>query len=261
MAKGPSGEDAAMQDRWPERLWLVRHGESAGNVARNRAEREGHVHIEIDAERELDVPLSPLGEEQARALTAWFAGRPQGERPDSAITSPFLRARRTAELALAGSGLLLSVDERLRDRDLGVINRLTWKGVDERYPELSALRRSLGRMYFRPPGGESWCDILLRLRSFLDRVAREHPGARLAVFTHQVLILLFRSLLEGFGEEELLRIHAGPDIANCSITEYRFDNTFGKDGGMRLVRFNHLAPLLEAGAPVTQETDVEVAPR
>ena len=246
---------------WPERVWLIRHGESAGNVARLRAEREGRLTIDIDAEREVDVPLSPLGEEQARALARWLAEGPAGERPTAAVASPFQRARRTGELALEGAGLHLGIDERLRDRDLGVVNRLTWKGVDERHPELAAQRRTLGRMYFRPPGGESWCDVLLRLRSFLDSTAREHPGARLVVFTHQVIILLFRSLFEGLTEDQLYEIHAGPDIANCSITEYRFDKRLPEAFSMLLVRFNHLAHLGNAGAPVTEESDAEAQPR
>jgi broad specificity phosphatase PhoE len=222
-----------MDDHWPQRLWVVRHGESTGNVARNLAEREGRAAIEIDSER--DVPLSRLGEDQSRAVARWFAALPAGERPDAAVTSPLRRARQTCELALAGAGVPISVDERLRDRDLGAANRLTWPGFDERYPELALQRRTLGRMYFRPPGGESWCDVLLRLRSFLETMAREHRRARLALFTHQVGVLLFRAALEGLFDDQIEAIASGPEIANCSITEYRFDNR------PRLVRFNHLA--------------------
>ena len=61
-----------MQKRWPERLWIVRHGESAGNVARNVAHAAGLPEIDI-AGRDADVPLSPLGERQSRALGRWFA--------------------------------------------------------------------------------------------------------------------------------------------------------------------------------------------
>ena len=53
-----------MQKRWPERLWIVRHGESAGNVARDAADAAGLPRIDI-ADRDVDVPLSRLGEEQS----------------------------------------------------------------------------------------------------------------------------------------------------------------------------------------------------
>ena len=81
-----------MNQRWPDRLWIVRHGESAGNVARDAADAAGLPRIDI-AERDVDVPLSPLGERQSRALGRWFADMPPGERPEVVLTSPYLRAR------------------------------------------------------------------------------------------------------------------------------------------------------------------------
>ena len=45
---------------WPERLYIVRHGESAGNVAREAANVAGQRIIDIDI-RDVDVPLSELG--------------------------------------------------------------------------------------------------------------------------------------------------------------------------------------------------------
>lgn len=52
-----------MEQRWPDTLWVVRHGESAGNVARDAAYAAGLAVIDI-AEREVDVPLSAAGEAQ-----------------------------------------------------------------------------------------------------------------------------------------------------------------------------------------------------
>ena len=86
-----------MQQRWPSRIWIVRHGESAGNVARNVAHGAGLSRIDI-AERDVDVPLSPRGEEQAVALGRWFAAMPSGERPEVVLTSPYRRAQSTAAL-------------------------------------------------------------------------------------------------------------------------------------------------------------------
>src|SRR5688572_31393696 len=37
-------------------------------------------------------------------------------------------------------------------------------------------RRLLGKFYHRPPGGESWCDVILRLRSALDTRSEEHTS-------------------------------------------------------------------------------------
>jgi broad specificity phosphatase PhoE len=72
-----------MQQRWPARLWVVRHGESAGNVARDAAQAAGHARIDI-ADRDVDVPLSALGAEQSEALGRWFAAMNLAERPEPA---------------------------------------------------------------------------------------------------------------------------------------------------------------------------------
>ena len=93
-----------MKSRWPSRLWIVRHGESAGNVARDLAHASGLGRIDI-AERDVDVPLSELGKVQARALGHWFAGRPATERPEVVLTSPYLRAVQTASLVRDAHGL------------------------------------------------------------------------------------------------------------------------------------------------------------
>ena len=69
-----------MSRGWPERLWIVRHGQSAGNVARDAADRAGLPVIDI-AERDMDVPLSALGKQQSAALAEWYAAMPPEFRP------------------------------------------------------------------------------------------------------------------------------------------------------------------------------------
>ncbi len=254
-----------MQQRWPERLWIVRHGESAGNVARDAANAAGLALIDI-ADRDVDVPLSALGEEQSRALGRWFAGLPAGERPNVVLTSPYLRARRTAELVEEAGGLCAEqssfvVDERLREKEFGVLDRLTRTGIERHHPDQAALRLRLGKFYHRPPGGESWCDVILRLRSALDTISLHHSGCRVLIVGHQVVVLCLRYLLEAMTEDEILAVDATGEVANCSITEYGFDPGKGTGGELALRRYNFVAPLKDAGAPVTSEPDAMVATR
>src|SRR6059058_5170741 len=75
-------------------LWLVRHGESTGNVAASVAAAAGQEVIDIDL-RDADVPLTEVGRDQASAVGRWFAGAAQTERPDLVWSSPYLRARQT----------------------------------------------------------------------------------------------------------------------------------------------------------------------
>lgn len=253
-----------MQQRWPARLWVVRHGESAGNVARDAAHAAGLAQIDI-AHRDVDVPLSRLGEEQSEALGRWFAAMAPGERPEIVLSSPYIRARRTAELIEAAGGLAAEpervVDERLREKEFGILDRLTRFGIEQRHPDQAEFRKILGKFYHRPPAGESWCDVILRLRSALDTVGLHHGGRRVLIVSHQVVVLCVRYLLEGLDEAQLLAIDAEGDVANCAVTEYSFDPGVGKDGGLALQRYNFPAPLERAGAPVTSEPDANVAAR
>jgi probable phosphoglycerate mutase len=250
-----------MQQRWPERLWIVRHGESAGNVALEAANAAGLPWIDVGP-RDADVPLSERGEQQADALGRWFAGTAT-TKPDIVLTSPYLRARQTAERirATVGTTMELIVDERLREKEFGILDRLTHAGVAQLQPQQAELRRRLGKFYHRPPGGESWCDIVLRLRSALDTISLHHSGQRVLIVCHQVVVLCFRYLLEKLDEEKLLAIDAQGDVANCSIAEYGFEPGMGKNGEMRLERYNFVIPLEREGAPVTTAPDANVAAR
>ena len=246
--------------RWPARLWLVRHGQSAGNVARDLARAAGHARIDLDI-RDADVPLSDLGYQQAEALAVWFAALPERERPEVMLASPYLRARQTAQAildALPGGPEALCADERLREREFGVLDRLTTSGIVEHFPEHAEARALLGKFYHRPPGGESWCDVILRLRSALDTLSLHHRGKRVLIVGHQVVVLCLRYLLEKLDEAQILAIDAEGDVANCGVTEYRLAPGAAE---MELVRYNFVAPLLTVGAPVTTEADAAVAVR
>ncbi|MDL2356641.1 MAG: histidine phosphatase family protein [Pseudomonadota bacterium] len=253
-----------MEQKWPQEIWLVRHGQSAGNVARDAAEAANGLTIDI-AQRDVDVPLSPLGVRQSQALASWFAALPPDEQPNVVLHSPYLRAAETARivtLGLAGDSLPASqVDERLREKEFGILDRLTSHGISQRYPELSEQRRHVGKFYFRPPGGESWCDVVLRLRSVLDTITREYARERVLIVGHQVTVNCFRYLLERLDEATILEYDRSGDVPNCSITSYSFDPQQGKHGKLALKLVSFVAPLEAAGTPITVSKDVPAAPK
>ena len=244
----------------PQSLWLVRHGESAGNVARDRAEQLGRHVIDVPG-RDIDVPLSDLGQRQSQVLGRWLRGLPAEQRPSVVLTSPYARARRTAELVIAeaelqGPRLAFVVDERLREKEFGSLNRFTKAGIEAKFPHEAQRRAEVGKFYYRPPGGESWCDVILRLRSVLDHVQLRYDGERVLVVAHQVIVLCFRYLLEELDEERILAIDRDKDIANCSVTSYELRKD--EDGRTKLLlqAYNFVAPLEAAGQPVTREPDL-----
>jgi broad specificity phosphatase PhoE len=251
-----------MDQKWPQEIWLVRHGQSAGNVARDAAEAAAGLHIDI-AERDVDVPLSELGMRQSEALGAWFASLPAHGQPNVVLYSPYVRAAQTADLLMRRLDrdelLAVHADERLREKEFGILDRLTVRGIAEQFPDLYEQRRHVGKFYFRPPGGESWCDVILRLRSVLDTLTREYCRERVLIVGHQVIVNCFRYLLERMDEARILEEDRQGDVPNCSVTSYSFDPSLGKRGKLvpRLVNF--VTPLEATGTRVTTGKDVPTA--
>ncbi|TDT86073.1 broad specificity phosphatase PhoE [Arthrobacter sp. AG258] len=260
---GPSGDDgltAAVRAAGAVELLLVRHGESEGNVAATEARDAGVEVIDVPA-RDADVDLSGTGKDQAKALGVALSRIAEGFRPDAVVSSPYARARQTARIAVetAGWPLQVRIDERLRDRELGILDRLTRLGVDNRYPVEAERRDWLGKLYYRPPGGESWADVALRLRSVLAELNGLGAGHRVMLVCHDAVIMLFRYVLEGLTERELLDLAATEAIRNASVT--RFVRPSG-EGPWTLESFNVASHLAEQGVAVTEHAgDTSVRPR
>ncbi len=253
------------RQHWPTRLWLVRHGQSQGNVARDEAHEAGHLVIDLDW-RDVDVPLSDLGQRQAEATGRWFAALPENQRPEVLLSSPYVRARQTAEAICKGGGLAggaksTVLDERLREREFGVFDGLTAIGIREKYPDEAAHRAKMGKFYHRPPGGESWADVILRLRSAMNSIALQYEGKRVMIVCHQVVVLCLRYILEELTEAQILAIDRQAEILNCGICAYDFD--VGKKGLCipELALWNHGAPMDDEGAPKTSAPDAMAGSR
>lgn len=246
--------------KWPDWLWIVRHAQSESNVARKLAEAAAHDHIGISV-RDVDVELSALGCEQARAVGRWFGTMPPEQRPNVVLVSPYRRTRHTAELICETAGIDVSrragslvIDERLREKEFGILEGLTKAGIAERFPDQHEMRMLFGKFYHRPPGGESWCDVIARLRSVLGTVTREYSANdRVLIVCHSIVVTCFRYLLERMTEEEILHEDRVNEVLNCSVTGYRYDVTAGREGTGGLVRelCNDVSPLLAAGATVS----------
>lgn len=249
---------------WPARLYLVRHGQSQGNVARDAAEGTGAARIEIDI-RDVDVPLSEFGHRQAQAAGRWFAAQPDEAKPEVILSSPYVRARQTAKAiceagGLAGGRHRTVIDERLREREFGIFDGLTGIGIRQHYPAEAEHRTRLGKFYHRPPGGESWADVILRLRSAMNSINLHYADRRVLIVCHQVVVLCMRYILEELDEGQILGIDKEAEILNCGICAFDFQ-PHELDCAPRLSLWNQAAPLEESSAPVTSEPDAIVGTR
>ena len=238
-------------------LWLVRHGESTANVLATEAQLAGLETIAVE-HRDADVPLSDAGVEQARAFGAWLASAE--ETPQVAWSSPYLRAQQTISIAVEESGreLDILVDERLRDRELGILDALTAHGVDVRLPDEAARRRWLGKFYYRPPGGESWTDVVLRVRSFLRDVDAATGDGPVLIAAHDAVVMVFLYVCLGWSERDLLDFASTHTVLNASVTRLSRDPGTSR---WSLDVFAHDDHLEALGAPVTRHAgDSNVQP-
>lgn len=231
----------------PSRLVAVRHAQSVGNVADDEARSQGAARLDLDT-RDADVELSDTGHAQAEALRAWLAEAPEEERPTLAVSSPYRRALDTARIALDGLDVDLVVDERLRERDLGLFDGLTGAGIRAEYAEEAERRSRMGKFYYRPPSGESWADVVLRLRSLLGDLRHGFDDDRVWLFTHQAVIMSLRYVLDGLDEAHILEVEQRHPLANASVTSYR-----RTDEGLVLESFGDSTAVEKYGADRTHE--------
>ncbi|SEK95827.1 histidine phosphatase family protein [Nonomuraea pusilla] len=221
----------------PARITAVRHGESEANVAYARAGDAPLVYGFGDDE----VGLTPRGRSQAEALGRRLAALPEGESPELVWSSPYLRAVQTWEVAGAawrGEPPPVTVDARLRDVENGLLARLNPAAVRERFPEEAARLLAEGPYVYRPPGGESFADVVARLRAFLAELAVRADGRRVLLVAHDSVILGLRLAIAGTPDGEAAAAGAYAPVLNASVSTWH-----AARGRLELVAFNDTSHL------------------
>jgi probable phosphoglycerate mutase len=221
-------------------LILIRHGQSASNVAFPKADAAGLTDSGLTG-RDADVELTDVGVQQAEAVGRWLASLPAGQVPQVVITSPYLRARETWRIAAETSGLDFpppQTDDRLVDRLLGDLEMLTRAAITERFPDEPGRLRDAGVFHYRPPNGEAFGDIAVRLESFLTDLNSDHAGERVVVVAHDSVVLMMRAVIERLDLDAAAAINAEGHVPNASIT--RFDGSSGELVLDRYTSVDHL---------------------
>ena len=226
--------------KWPAKLIIVRHGESLFNREKDerREGRRKQYSERLRSMRPFDFPLTRQGTTQARQAGLWISQHIGI--PNIVYTSPFLRTRETSqELHRAFPHVPLVEDERVREKEFGMMELISQDEFSSRFPQEFTRRQHEGKYYYRPPGGESIPDVNLRVHNFLSMLIREHAGETVVVVTHYMVILSFRKLLERWSEQEFLATDKASFISNASATLYTADDTTDK---LTLVYFNKTIP-------------------
>ncbi len=219
-------------------LVIVRHAESERNLRRAQAKRERPPDSQGDV-RDVDVPLTPRGLRQALETGKYLARQ---FRFDHVFVSPYERTLQTAKTLLKQFPYTadLTREERIREKEFGILDGMSGHGAQSEYPDEWRRREREGKYYYRPPGGESYPDVALRVQSFLDTLARDYRQQSVLAVCHSVVVLTFRRLLDRLTEKTAPDMDRDPghDVCNCSVTWYAYDSRAGRRGRLVLREFN-----------------------
>ena len=149
-------------------LYLIRHGETEWSRARRHTGRT-------------DLPLSPAGEAEAKALGQHL----RGLEVDRVLSSPLTRATATAQLA--GFGDRVELNDTLLEFDYGDYEGLTSAEIRATHPGWDLFRDGC-------PGGETVEAAAARARKLLDSLTDTEGRVMLFSHGHQLRILTTRYL-------------------------------------------------------------------
>lgn len=177
-------------------VYLVRHGETVWNAARR-------------IQGQSDSPLTEKGEQQAHQV---------GERVKSLgithiIASDLGRTRRTAEIIADACGCTVTLDERLRELNMGCLEQRPLDGLTE---EEENWRKTLvdGTTAGRIPGGESMAEMAARMHEALNALLELPAGSRPLIVSHGMALGVLVSTILGLPAHAERRLR----LRNCSIS-------------------------------------------
>ena len=215
------------------RLVLVRHGETDWNRS-GRA--QGHA----------DVPLNATGHAQAKALALVLADLA----PARLWSSDLARARETAEAIAEATALLVELDPRLREYDVGERSGLTLAEAVVRFPEQYAAYAA-GSSPTLAPGEETTADVHARVVPALTDCLRAlGPGQVGVVVLHGACLKVGLTGMLGWPWEQSRSLQAMENAAYCVLTEDP------SGASVRLTSYNEKAASFPHGPDFTTDGPV-----
>lgn len=209
--------------KMPEKLVLVRHGESELNILSRKLKKSNEEYPEFaKTTPDREFRLSKKGVAQAKETGLWLKKEyPEGF--DVIYVSDFIRAKETCALICKEAGwndVKIKVDPQLVERNWGVFNL---KNAERRKQLLKAKKRD--PLHFPMPHGETLLETRTRSRVFLDRCARQFVGKKVLVVTHGEYIEAIWSEIAHYRTENQKEFFESPmgDIKNCQVVEFKSD--------------------------------------
>lgn len=195
-------------------LYLIRHAEAEGNLYRR-------MHGQFDTK------ITPSGVKQIQALAQRFADIPI----DACYASDLLRTRTTAQAICRPKNLLLQTESAFRELKVGIWEDLDFGWLHTFEPEAITCF-SKDPAHWHVDGSEPFSDYTGRFIKAMTRLALEHDGETVAIFSHAAVMRGVIMVL--FPDQPML------PTDNTAVTRLEYEN-----GTFRLCYLNdnsHLAP-------------------
>ena len=190
----------------PTTIYLVRHGETPLTPDRKFSGAGGS-----------DPALTVKGLAQAQAIAVELASR----KPDVLLASPMRRTIQTAQALSDACGVPYEIDEEWIEASFG-----TWDGrspseIKQDLPD--EFEQWVSDIYYSQGGGESYGDVVDRIRIAIENIAKRFPGKKVAIATHNVVTKAAACIAMNTPAESIFHI----DVLPCSITTI---NVWPSDG-------------------------------
>lgn len=220
----------------PKNLYLVRHGQSEGNLIRKEYEKTGNEAVYTEdflRLHESQYALTELGIEQAKKAGQWFLENGI-QHFDRMLVSNNVRAQETAAY-LNFPNAHWSEDLNLRERDAGLFNTIKPSERDANYVDQQRFYDSQPFLFW-PPQGESVAYLCIRIKVILDTLFRECDGQDVVIVCHGHVMRAIMIVLEKLSLEESNELLVTQDeelrLPNCSIIHYTRQNPANPEQGM-----------------------------
>lgn len=204
------------------KLYLVRHGQSAGNA---EGRFGGHS----------PTPLSELGKKQAEATAQTLAR----EHINAIYTSDLLRAVQTAQPLADLAGLKFTKTSAFRERNVGVLEGLTFDESKEEFPKdyYALVNRHVHHVITE---GESYRHLLRRATGALREILRIHSGEKVVIFSHTGAICFLTLYLLG-AIDRTTKQTPWLVTSNCGINRFEIRGR----NNVRVLAFNDTRHLVQ----------------
>jgi len=181
-------------------LLLVRHAEPTENA-------QGRCY------GRLDVELSESGRDQCRRLAAHLSGEPLA----AIVSSPWRRARDTADAIAEPHALPVMVLDQLRELDFGELEGLTYDEISVSRPELyERWMTEPTAVHF--PGGEGYPDLHARVVDAVAQLRATYDRQTVVAVTHGGVVRAVLAEALGIPHDRIFRFAV--DTASITRVEW-----------------------------------------